>query len=115
MSSCNFGDSFPLVELKNIIDILRSGDAASKKWLLLQEASCAIGTAAKLMDESSPLPDSVLSSSGEHQVFAAEKLQEIVDQQEGQDLVAGLPWLQIIKILLPILIDNLKEGDEGGS
>jgi|MDSZ01.2.fsa_nt_gb hypothetical protein len=108
MSSCKFGDSFPLESIKSIIEILRAGDAVSKKWLLLQEASCAIGTAAKLMDERSPLPDNVMGSD-EQQVIAAEKLQEIVDQQEDEQLMAGVPWFMIIKILLPIVIDSLGE------
>ena len=108
MPSCNFDNGFPLESIKQIIDILRSGEAEKKKWLLVQEAACAVGTAAKMMDERQPIPDDVMGGTPA-EVLAAEKLQELVDSEENTELMSGLPWFAIIKILLPIIIDSLGE------
>jgi uncharacterized Rmd1/YagE family protein len=41
---------------------------------------------------------------------ALQKLEDIVAGQENEELMQAIPWLVIIKILLPILIQTF--GDE---
>ena len=107
--SCQFGDSFPLESIKNVIEILRSGEIDEKKWTLVKEICCGIGTAANMMDDSVPdeLMGSGVASVGSDLI---EPLEEIVAGQENDEVMQSIPWLFIIKLLLPILIQTF--GDE---
>jgi hypothetical protein len=107
--SCQFGDSFPLESIKNVIEIVRSGEIEQKKWKLVKEICCGIGTAANMMDDDE-IPNDLMGSGNLSEEEALQKLEDIVAGQENEELMQAIPWLVIIKILLPILIQTF--GDE---
>ena len=106
MAHCQFGDSFPLDCIRDIIKMLRSGDLDDNKWELVKEISCVLGTAANMMDDDEEAPE----------VFGAVE-NEVADQLESllpadDALMSSVSWLAIIKIVLPILISLLKENED---
>lgn len=105
---CQFGNSFPLESVKYVVQIIRSGDIDEKKWKLIKEICCAIGTAANMMDDN--IPDDLMGASAstiDEETLA--KLDDFVASQENKELMQAIPWLAIIKILLPILIQVFGE------
>ena len=106
---CQFGESFPLESIKNVIEIVRSGEIEAKKWKLVKEICCGIGTAANMMDDD--IPEDLMGSSGlQVDEETLQKLDDFVASQENKELMQAIPWLMIIRILLPILIQTF--GDE---
>lgn len=105
---CQFGDNFPLESVKYVVQIIRSGEIEEKKWKLIKEICCAVGTAANMMDDSVP-NDLMGSSSQQIDDETLAKLDDFIASQENKELMQAIPWLAIIKILLPILIQVFGE------
>ena len=105
MAHCQFGDSFPLDCIRDIIKMLRSGDLDDNKWKLVKEISCVLGTAANMMDDDEEAPE--VFGAVENEV--ADKLENLLPADDA--LTSSVSWLAIIKIVLPILISLLKENE----
>jgi hypothetical protein len=105
MAHCQFGDSFPLDCIRDIIKMLRSGDLDDNKWKLVKEISCVLGTAANMMDDDEEAPE--VFGAVENEV--ADKLENLLPADDA--LMSSVSWLAIIKIVLPILISLLKENE----
>ena len=105
MAHCQFGDSFPLDCIRDIINMLRSGDLDDNKWKLVKEISCVLGTAANMMDDNDDAPE--VFGAVENEV--ADKLESLLPADDA--LMSSVSWLAIIKIVLPILISLLKENE----
>jgi hypothetical protein len=106
MAHCQFGDSFPLDCIRDIIKMLRSGDLDDNKWKLVKEISCVLGTAANMMDDDDDSPE--VFGAVENEV--ADKLESLLPADDA--LMSSVSWLAIIKIVLPILISLLKENED---
>ena len=106
MAHCQFGDSFPLDCIRDIIKMLRSGDLDDNKWKLVKEISCVLGTAANMMDDDEEAPE--VFGAVENEV--ADKLESLLPADDA--LVSSVSWLAIIKIVLPILISLMKENED---
>ena len=102
---CQFGDSFPLDCIRDIIKMLRSGELDDNKWKLVKEISCVLGTAANMMDDDEEAPE--VFGAVENEV--ADKLESLLPADDA--LMSSVSWLAIIKIVLPILISLLKENE----
>ena len=104
---CKFQPEFKIECITEIIKLLRSGDMDRDKTLeVAKHAACFIGCGAALMQGG----DRPIGPFG--QAEAADKLEALVPQNDtlAQEPVAqAVPWLAIIQILLPILLDLLKE------
>jgi hypothetical protein len=105
MAHCQFGDSFPLDCIRDIIKMLRSGELDDNKWKLVKEISCVLGTAANMMDDDEEAPE--VFGAVENEV--ADKLESLLPADDA--LMSSVSWLAIIKIVLPILISLLKENE----
>lgn len=105
MAHCQFGDSFPLDCIRDIIKMLRSGELDDNKWKLVKEISCVLGTAANMMDDDEEAPE--VFGAVENEV--ADKLENLLPADDA--LMSSVSWLAIIKIVLPILISLLKENE----
>lgn len=105
MAHCQFGDSFPLDCIRDIIKMLRAGDLDDNKWKLVKEISCVLGTAANMMDDDEEAPE--VFGAVENEV--ADKLESLLPADDA--LMSSVSWLAIIKIVLPILISLLKENE----
>lgn len=105
MAHCQFGDSFPLDCIRDIIKMLRSGELDDNKWKLVKEISCVLGTAANMMDDDEEAPE--VFGAVENEV--ADKLESLLPADDA--LMSSVSWLAIIKIVLPILISLLKEDE----
>lgn len=110
MAHCQFGDSFPLDCIRDIIKMLRAGDLDDNKWKLVKEISCVLGTAANMMDDDEEAPE--VFGAVENEV--ADKLESLLPADDA--LMSSVSWLAItlaaIKIVLPILISLLKENED---
>ena len=106
MAHCQFGDSFPLDCIRDIIKMLRAGDLDDNKWKLVKEISCVLGTAANMMDDDEKAPE--VFGAVENEV--ADKLESLLPADDA--LMSSVSWLAIIKIVLPILISLLKENED---
>ena len=106
MAHCQFGGSFPLDCIRDIIKMLRSGDLDDNKWKLVKEISCVLGTAANMMDDDEEAPE--VFGAVENEV--ADKLESLLPADDA--LMSSVSWLAIIKIVLPILISLLKENED---
>ena len=106
MAHCQFGDSFPLDCIRDIIKMLRSGDLDDNKWKLVKEISCVLGTAANMMDDDEEAPE--VFGAVENEV--ADKLENLLPADDA--LMSSVSWLAIIKIVLPILISLMKENED---
>ena len=105
MAHCQFGDSFPLDCIRDLIKMLRAGDLDDNKWKLVKEISCVLGTAANMMDDDEEAPE--VFGAVENEV--ADKLESLLPADDA--LMSSVSWLAIIKIVLPILISLLKENE----
>ncbi len=105
MAHCQFGDSFPLDCIRDIIKMLRAGELDDNKWKLVKEISCVLGTAANMMDDDEEAPE--VFGAVENEV--ADKLESLLPADDA--LMSSVSWLAIIKIVLPILISLLKENE----
>lgn len=106
MDCCDFQPEFKIECITEIIKLLRSGDMDRDKTLeVAKHAACFIGCGAALMQggERPVGPFGALE--------AADKLEALVPQNDtlAQGPATAVPWLAIIQILLPILLDLLKE------
>lgn len=106
MAHCQFGDSFPLDCIRDIIKMLRAGDLDDNKWKLVKEISCVLGTAANMMDDDEEAPE--VFGAVENEV--ADKLESLLPADDA--LMSSVSWLAIIKIVLPILISLMKENED---
>jgi len=106
MAHCQFGDSFPLDCIRDIIKMLRSGDLDDNKWKLVKEISCVLGTAANMMGDEEEAPE--VFGAVENDV--ADKLESLLPADDA--LMSSVSWLAIIKIVLPILISLMKENED---
>ena len=106
MAHCQFGDSFPLDCIRDIIKMLREGDLDDNKWKLVKEISCVLGTAANMMDDDDDSPE--VFGAVENEV--ADKLESLLPADDA--LMSSVSWLAIIKIVLPILISLMKENED---
>lgn len=103
---CKFPPEFKIECITEIIKLLRSGDMDRDKTLeVAKHAACFIGCGAALMQGG----DRPIGPFG--QAEAADKLEALVPQNDtlAQGPATAVPWLAIIQILLPILLDLLKE------
>ena len=103
---CDFQPEFKLECITEIIRLLRSGDMDRDKTLeVAKHAACFIGCgAAMLQGNNEPAgPFGALD--------AADKPEALVPQNDtlAQGPATAVPWISIIQILLPILLDLLKE------
>ena len=109
MSCCDFTPEFKIECVTKIVAILRSGDIDRDKTLEIAEhAACFIGSGAKMLRGDSP--DSPLGPIGAND--AADQLEALLPQNDvlaQQGPATAVPWLAIIQILLPILLDLLKD------
>lgn len=103
---CGFQPEFKIECVTEIIKLLRSGDIDRDKTLeIAKHAACFIGCGAELMQGKEP----PIGPFGQEE--AADKLEALIPQNDvlAQGPSQAVPWLSIIQILLPILLDLLKE------
>ena len=110
MSCCEFTPEFKLECITEIIKLLRSGEMTRAKTLLVfKHAACFIGCGAELLIGDSDGPVDPLGPIGASS--GADQLEALLpkDSNLAQGPVTAVPWLAIIQILIPILLDLLKE------
>ncbi len=103
---CDFQPEFKLECITEIIRLLRSGNMDRDKTLeVAKHAACFIGCGAALMQGNNG-PAGPFGA-----LEAADKLEALVPQNDtlAKGPAQAVPWLSIIQILLPILLDLLKE------
>jgi hypothetical protein len=103
---CDFQPEFKIECITEIIRLLRSGDMDRDKTLeVAKHAACFIGCGAALMQGNNE-PAGPFGA-----LEAADKLEALVPQNDtlAKGPAQAVPWLSIIQILLPILLDLLKE------
>jgi len=107
MSCCDFEPEVNFDCVKAIIKLLRSGDLNRDTTLeIAQHAACFIGSGAALLqgNEEDKNPVYVFRGSISN---AADELEAFLPEDEGA--YTAVPWFSVIQILLPILLDLLKD------
>ena len=112
MNCCDFEPEVKFECVTEIIKLLRSGDMSRDTTLeIAQHAACFIGSGAALLqgnDEDSLGPVYVFRGTVNGAADELEALLAPYNPYEGGRM-NGVPWLAVIRILLPILLDLLKD------
>ena len=107
MSCCDFEPEFRIECVTEIIRLLRSGDIDRDKTLeIAKHAACFIGSGATMLQGGNDNPIGPIGAAN-----AADQLESLLPQNDvlAQGPATAVPWLAIIQILLPILLDLLKD------
>lgn len=108
MSCCKFEPEFKIECVTAIIQLLRSGDMDRDKALeVAKHAACFIGSGATMLQGGDDNPLGPIGAAN-----AADQLEALLPQNDvlaQQGPATAVPWLSIIQILLPILLDLLKD------
>lgn len=107
MSCCKFEPEFKIECLTNIIQLLRSGDMDRDKTLeIAKHVACFIGSGATLLQGGDSNPLGPIGASN-----AADQLEALIPQNDtlAKGPVTAFPWMAVIQILLPLLLDLLKD------
>ena len=102
---CDFEPKFQVECLTKIVSLLRSGGRDRNQVLeIIQHSACFMGCGAELLKDQSPVGPIGINA-------AADRLESLIpkDDNLAQGPATSLPWLAILQILLPILLDLLKE------
>lgn len=106
---CEFSPEFKLDCLREIISIVRSGDVSREQVLEIAEhAACFIGCGAKLM-RGTDGPIGAVEPGSEQDEDVAELAAQLEQMIPAEGAAASLPWLQIVQVLLPLLLQLLKK------
>ena len=102
---CKFEPEFRIECITEIIKLLRTDMDRDKTFEVAKHAACFIGCGAALMQGGNE-PAGPFGA-----LDAADKLEALIPQNDtlAKEPAQAVPWLSIIQILLPILLDLLKE------
>ena len=96
--------------LIEIVRILRAGDVGRQEGLeIAQHAAWFIGCGAKLLAQDGDDEIVGLAAPSEDLASLADELEKAIPTLAGEGAVMAIPWIEIIRILLPILIDLFTE------
>jgi len=107
MSCCDFEPEVNFDCIKAIIKLLRSNETNRDIALgVTQHAACFLGSGAALLQGSDkePVPVYVFRGSIDN---AADELESLLPEDE--ESYTSVPWYSIVQVLLPILLDLLKD------
>ncbi len=108
MAHCNFEPKIQWDCVKEIVVMLRQGQIDRNKMLeIVEHAACFMGSGAALLrDEPNPVVGMAAKTEYTEQ---ADQLAALVPGEEQEAALRGIPWLEVMKILLPIIIALLEE------
>ncbi len=108
---CDFKPEIRFDCVTEIIKLLRSGNLDRDATMeIAMHVSCVVGCGAKMMhsgEDDKPVgPFGAAEASA-----AADKLEALIPQSDAlaQGPEQAFPWLSLVQILLPLLLDLLKE------
>lgn len=109
MNHCAFPAEFKTECLKEIIATIRAGDLSRNKVLeLTQHIACFMGSGAELL-KGDPIDPIGSHRNAQELVSKADELEKLVLQSHGN--AQAVPWVQILQILIPILLDLFTDED----
>lgn len=107
MSCCDFEPEVKFDCVRAIIKLLRSGDLNRDTTLeIVEHAACFLGSGAALLQGSDEEPVPVYVFRGTVN-SAADELEALLPEDE--ETYTAVPWLSVVQILLPILLNLLKD------
>lgn len=107
MSCCDFEPEVNFDCVKAIIKLLRSSDLSRDTTLeIVEHAACFLGSGAALLQGNDEKPSPVYVFRGTV-ASAADELEALLP--ENEETYTAVPWLSIVQILLPILLNLLKD------
>ena len=96
--------------LIEIVSILRAGDVGRQEGLeIAQHAAWFVGCGAKLLAKDGDDEIVGLAAPKEDLAELADELDKAIPTLSGEGAMMAIPWITIVKILLPILIDLFTE------
>lgn len=106
MAHCNFQPELQLGCVKEIIDIVRSGELDREKSLeVVEHVACFLGSGAAMLKGDGPEVFGSLPSD------VADELESLIPD-EGAPVAQAIPWISIARLLLPLLIDVLSKEEK---